>query len=209
MAIESDARRTSTKYKPPLVSWEDFLTWVDTEHRAEWVDGEIVKLVSENLKHQLLLGLLYELMRIHARRYRLGVVLMSNFLMRLPHRPSGRLPDLLFVANERLSRLTETYLNGPADLAVEIVSPDSTIRDRHEKLLEYAAAGIPEYWLIDLLRQEALFYVLKTEGQYQPAPIGEDGIYTSTVLPGLRVRVEWFWRTPIPDIEDALADLPS
>jgi Uma2 family endonuclease len=208
MAIESDARRAPTAYKPPRVSWEDFHDWVDTEHRAEWVDGEIIKVVSENLRHQLLLSLLLDLFKRQVRLQKLGLVLFSNFLMRLPHRPSGRLPDLMFVANAHMDRVRETYVDGPADLVVEIVSPDSETRDRQEKFLEYEAAKIPEYWLLDQPRHEALFYVLDGEGRYQLAPISEDGMYTSSVLPGLCVRVEWFWRSPPPDIDEALADLP-
>ena len=50
------------------------------------------------------------------------------------------------MATEHLDRLTDSHLSGPADLAVEIVSPDSLGRDRGDKFAEYGAAGIPEYW---------------------------------------------------------------
>ena len=52
------------------------------------------------------------------------------------------------MASERLDRVHRTYLDGPADLVVEIVSPESAGRDRGEKYYEYEAAGIPEYWLL-------------------------------------------------------------
>lgn len=35
------------------------------------------------------------------------------------------------------------------DLVVEVVSPESTERDRAVKPAEYAAAGIPEFWLVE------------------------------------------------------------
>jgi Uma2 family endonuclease len=35
------------------------------------------------------------------------------------------------------------------DLVVEVVSPESRGRDRVTKPLEYAAAGIPEFWLVE------------------------------------------------------------
>ena len=51
--------------------------------------------------------------------------------MRLPLRPSGREPDVLFVSAANLERAHPTSLNGPAaDLVVEIVSPESTRGDR-------------------------------------------------------------------------------
>ena len=130
--------------------------------------------------------------------------------MRLSSRPSGRLPDILFVAKAHLNRVAQTYVNGPADLAIEVISPESQGRDRQEKLAEYEAAGIPEYWVIDESKQEALFHVLGADdGAYMLVTPDEDGIYTSSILPGLRVRVSWLWQWPLPDLEDALADLPA
>ena len=35
-------------------------------------------------------------------------------------------------------------------LAIEIISPGSRNVDRHLKAFEYADAGIPHYWLVDL-----------------------------------------------------------
>jgi Uma2 family endonuclease len=40
------------------------------------------------------------------------------------------------------------HLDGPADLVVEVVSPDSPTRDRQEMLVDYAEAGVPEYWSV-------------------------------------------------------------
>ncbi len=98
--------------------------------------------------------------------------------MRLRQRPSGRTPDVMYVAHEHLDRLKLTSLEGPADVAVEAVSPDSEVRDRRDKFLEYQAAGVPGYWLIDDLRHEAYFFVLGAGGKYQAVAVGEGGIYT-------------------------------
>jgi Uma2 family endonuclease len=189
------------------VSWEDFLSWLDEDVRAEWVDGEIIEMSPASSAHQRLVGFLSALLQLFVEQYHLGEIFQSPYLMHLPDRRTGREPDVLFVAAEHADRVKETHLDGPADLVVEIVSPESTIRDHREKFREYEAAKIPEYWLLDQPRQEALFYVLDADGRYQLAPIGGDGIYTSTVLPGLRLRVEWLWRSPLPTLREALAEL--
>ena len=100
-----------------------------------------------------------------------------------------------------------TYIDGPVDLAVEVVSPESNRRDRADKLSEYEGGGVPEYWLIDPLRREAYFYVLGKDSLYHLAPISPDGVYRSQVIPGFRLRVDWLWRIPLPDPDDALAEL--
>ena len=210
VTTEANGRGAATSYAPPLVSWEDFLAWVQgIEGRAEWVDGEIVELMPESLRNFDLIEFLIDLLRSHVRRHGLGRVYFLEILMRLALRPSGRMPDIMFVSNEHLNQRRGTYLDGPANLVVEVVSPDSEVRDRFIKLGEYQDAGIPEYWLIDDRRHEAHFYVLGADGKYQDTPLAEDGVYTSAVLPGLRLKVEWLWRDPLPTLNEALADLPD
>jgi hypothetical protein len=47
-------------------------------------------------------------------------------------------------------------------------SPESHRRDRVEKFAEYERGGVPEYWILDPVRQETLFYVLNADGIYEP-----------------------------------------
>ncbi len=104
-------------------------------------------------------------------------------------------------------RLKRTYLDGPADLVVEVVSPESAERNRSIKFDKYQEAGISEYWLIDPLIQEARFYQLDTEGRYQPAALDDGGAYHSRVLPGFWLRVSWLWQDPPPDTTQALLEI--
>lgn len=209
MTIDTSSRLPPTPYAPPKVSWEDFHDWsLRQEHRVEWVDGEIIELMPPSIRHQLIIRLLVFVMGLHAERNGLGMV-VQDVQMRLRSRPSGRVPDIVFVAREHESRVMLTYVDGPVDLAVEVVSPDSEIRDRKDKVTEYEAARVREYWLIDEPRHEALFYVLSGDGTYVEAPIDEDGVYTSTVLIGLRLRVDWLWRSPLPTFDEILAELPA
>jgi Uma2 family endonuclease len=92
------------------------------------------------------------------------------------------------------------FLDGPADLIVEIVSEDDPARDREVKFFEYEAAGVTEYWVIDSREghERADFYVLAADpaGSAREVYVArsiEDGIYRSTVLPELWVRLRWLW----------------
>lgn len=188
---------------PAPVSFEAYLAWCHKENvRAEWVDGEIVVMSPNSLDHQRISGFLFSLLDGFVRVRGLGEVFYAPVLMRLATRPSGREPDILFVATQHVERLKPTYVDGPADLAIEIVSPESDERDHHHKLLEYEAAGIPEYGLIDPLDQAALFYQLGADGRYQLAPLDADGVYHSPVLPGFWLRVAWLWQRPLPSVDE-------
>ncbi|MDW8104696.1 MAG: Uma2 family endonuclease, partial [Armatimonadota bacterium] len=126
------------------------------------------------------------------------------FQMRLAN--SSRSPDILFVSHANLQRLKETYLDGAADLVVEVISPESRARDRGEKFYEYEEAGVREYWLIDPERKQAEFYQLGADGVYRTVLSGSSGEYRSAVLEGLWLRVEWLWQKPKPTIVEVLRE---
>lgn len=183
------------------MSYEEFLAYVDEDMHAEWVDGEVIVFMPPKTRHQLMTGFLYKLLGFFASFFRLGEVLNAPFEMKLTPTGPSREPDILFVSEEHRERLTEERLAGAADLVVEVVSGDSVTRDRVRKFTEYQSAGVREYWLIDSRpgHEQADFYVRDEQGKFEAVPIGEDGIYRSTVLPGFWLRVDWLWAEELPD----------
>ena len=194
-----------TPTPPPRMTYEEFLEWGDGMN-AEWVDGEVILMSPPSLAHQRILSFLAALFQHFVEANDLGEVLFAPFQMRLRKRPSGREPDVLFVARDRLEKLQNAYLDGPADLAVEIISPDSRTRDRVEKYCEYEQAGVREYWLIDPARELADFYQLNADGIYSQIIIDDDGIFHSAVIEGLWLKVDWLWQDPLPTLMSVLKE---
>ena len=186
------------------VTWEEFLAQADEDTWAEWVNGEIRVMSPASNRHQDLVGFLSALMRFWAETFHLGVVRAEPFLVRLPEPLPARAPDILFVATPHLHRLQPNYLDGPPDIAVEVISPDSRIRDRGEKFYEYEQAGVGEYWLIDPDRKQSEFYRLGEDGIYRLVPLEEGGVFRSEVLEGFWLEVAWLWEEPLPPLMDVL-----
>lgn len=177
------------------LSFEAFLARPDSDLQAEWIEGRIEYRMPASLAHQLLCKFLLLILELFVSERNLGTVLAAPFLMKLASRPSGREPDLLFVSDINRARLRDTYLDGPAELVVEIISPESRERDSGEKFDEYAAGGVPEYWLIDPELRTAEFYVLEG-GTYRTAPIDAEGRFHSLVLQDFWIEVDWLWDQP-------------
>jgi len=118
----------------PYISYEAFLGTADEDVPAAWVDGKVILTGSSSSRHQQILGFLLTLLAVFAEERMSGKVRSRPFQMKTGAALPGREPDLLYVAGANLSRLKERYLNGPADLAVEIISPESRARDRGEIL---------------------------------------------------------------------------
>ncbi len=100
-----------------------------------------------------------------------------------------REPDILFVAREHSDRIGEQAY-GPPDLVVEVLSPGTRRTDRLEKMVEYARAGVREYWIVDPDGQTVEVFVLR-EGAFELLGKwggGEEA--RSEVLAGFRVAVD-------------------
>ena len=198
---EIKSERLDTSDFPPdqktlaaKMTYDEFLEWLDEDTHAEWVNGEVIFMMPISIEHQNLGRFLLSLISHFVDLHRLGVVTYDPFQMKTAPELPSRAPDIMFVANENLSRLEETNLNGPADLVVEIISPGSRGTDRGDKFYEYEEGGVCEYWLIDPQRHQAEFYLRGEDGIYCLAPISEDGIFRSTVLKGLWLKADWLWK---------------
>lgn len=192
------------------LSFAAFLRWLDENHCAEWanhtewVGGEVVTFGLVDLRRQRLRSYLLSVLATYLEWQRIGKVISGPFLMSLAH--TACQPDLIVVATAHLDRLRHTYLDGPADLVVEIASPESVDRDHHVKLAEYAAAGIPEYLLIDPVASSVILYRLNPDGHYaQVWP--QNGRLAFTALLGFWLDPAWLTQDPLPDEQATLLQI--
>ena len=96
-------------------------------------------------------------------------------------------PDLVFVATEHLSLITEKNLQGVPDLLVEILSPTTTTIDRRVKHALYELVGVPEYWIVDPERNTVQVFRL-SGGRYAEAlALGLGDRLETPLLPGLSI----------------------
>jgi Uma2 family endonuclease len=203
-----DHRTFATRQPPGKMSYEEFLAWCDEDTWAEWVEGKVIMVSPASERHQDLQRFLQAVLGIFVEQRGFGRVLGAPFQMRLSGAiRSSREPDVLFLAQVHLDRLLEAYLDGPADVVVEIVSAESGPRDRGEKFYEYEAGGVQEYWLIDPERQQAEFYQRGADGRYRLSLGGAEGVYRARAVPGFWLKVEWLWQRPLPRVLDALREL--
>ena len=185
---------------PRHMTWEEFLYWDFESMRWEWIDGEVIEFPYITAQHNFLTGFLLSLLMLYVSKFDAGR-LFGSFLMRLAERPSGRVPDTLFLAKENLHRLQDRFVDGPADLVVEVTSEESDYRDRVEKFVEYERGGVQDYWILDYRKQETLFYQLDAKGRYQRVLADDTGRYYSAIMPGFWINVNWLWQEPKPLIE--------
>ncbi len=204
--------QSSAQISAPKRIKTDYQTYLDTASESqivEWVNGEIIKYMPPIYGHQDIVSFLDALLRQFVQYFNLGVIIPAPFEVKLwPDGPS-REPDILFISQNNLPKLTPKRFQGGPDLIIEIVSTSSAVEDRVRKLTQYEQAGVSEYWIIDPRQhqQQADFYLLDENGVYATAPVNEDGVYHSTVLPNFWLKLAWLRESPLPNPQLALAEI--
>ncbi len=179
------------------MSYEAWLALPEEIHTSgfvEWVHDEAIFHQRPNINHQAIVGSLSILLALFVDFYELGRIFISPIEVKLPN-GSAREPDIFFVSNAHLDRITAQRVEGAPDLIIEIISPESAGRDRDEKFDEYQDAGVREYWLVDPRprRQQVLFYQLGPDGLFKLTSL-DHGVYRSAVLPNLWLNPDWLWQ---------------
>ena len=175
---------------PPRGQWTetDYFALPETNRFIELSKGELVMPPHPTHTHQLIVFELATRMRAFVREQDLGLVQIGPLPVRLwPGKI--REPDILFMAREHSHRIAEQAY-GPPDLTVEVLSPSTRRTDRLEKMVEYARAGVREYWIVDPHGRTVEVFVLR-EGAYELLGKWEEGGEArSEVLAGFRVAVD-------------------
>lgn len=178
----------------PQLTLQDYFAYNDDPDRHyELLDGELIPMPPESdannaiaiyLLSQFLQQISFKLLRHKDTE----IVVTSD-------RPRVRLPDLM-ILTEALwvaldgQRATITPEMPPPALVVEVVSPGKTNEDRdyRYKRSEYAARGIPEYWIVDPQPPKITLLTL-VDGLYEETVFYRDQILNSSTLPGFNLSV--------------------
>lgn len=172
----------------------DYLSW-QTDDRHELIDGEAYLMAPAPLvAHQRTSGNIHFHLRLALRERQGGgddcpceifeapidVVLGPDTVVQ---------PDLVLVCDP--AKLANgKYVDGPPDLAVEVVSASSGRMDRLVKRDLYERCGVAHYWLVDPVSLTLEWYSLATGAYGKPAVYAQGDTLTLPVCGGLPLQLD-------------------
>lgn len=196
-----------TQSRVRFASFEDYLAYSDTaalDGRYELINGELIEVppesefntwIADNLQFLLAIAQIVprRLIKTHSCEVQVSVLRSGD--------AANRYPDLVVLRPEHLDltqrRLTLTLDMPPPRLIVEVLSPGKTNRDRDliHKRAQYAAIGVPEYWIVDPVAQTVNVLSLVANA-YEDGGIfqGQDGV-NSVEFPHLELTVAQIFET--------------
>jgi Uma2 family endonuclease len=176
--------RASVKY-----TYEDLQTFPEGDgKRYEIIDGDLLVTPSPMKAHQRVLGNFYWWVRSYLEEAPIGEVFFAPFDVVLSDIDIVE-PDLLFVSNARLDRLTRKNAQGAPDLVVEVLSESTRRTDAVRKRKLYERVDVLEYWIVDTELETVKVY-RKADGRFdRPIELSSEAgdTLTTPLLPGFAV----------------------
>src|SRR5579862_856561 len=124
------------------ISFEMFLD-LNINSESELIDGVMVKKMAAQLAHEKLVAWMLTLLNAFVRHKKLGIVLSSRFTVRIDEH-NARLPDLLFVREDRADIVQQRASYGAPDLVIEFISPNDRPAATIALETDYRSIGVPE-----------------------------------------------------------------
>ncbi|NJR25593.1 MAG: Uma2 family endonuclease [Richelia sp. CSU_2_1] len=183
-----------------ILTFEEYLSYEDdTDNRYESIDGELIELPPESepncfIARYLLFALVSQglvplrLISSHECEIQVPVVRSGD--------AANRYPDLIILAPEHIlltaNRMTITLDMPPPRLVVEVVSPGRIGRERDydRKRAQYAARGIPEYWIVDPQEQAIVVLQLESDRYLEVGVFRGEGAIVSPTFPQLNLTAQ-------------------
>ena len=172
------------------LTYHDFLLFPDDGKRHEIIDGVHYVTPSPGLRHQVLLGRLFFEIESWLRQHpEAGRVFLSPLDVLFTKWDVVE-PDLLFVTADQEGILTETNVQGPPALVIEIAPPSTRRRDEGIKQRLFDRGGVREYWLVDPDRNRVRVWRRQQDGTFaRVAELSRQEQLTTPLMPQLTIRL--------------------
>ena len=176
------------------LTYDDLARMADDGMRHEIIDGVHYVTPSPVLRHQTVVKRLLVAIELYLEIHPVGEVLPAPFDVVFTKWDVVE-PDVLFVANDQRSILTEPNVQGAPALIVEVLSPGTRKRDLGIKKDLFDRGGVREYWIIDPKANTVAIYRRGQRGlsKVQSLPNDANAIVTP-LLPGFSLSLEKLFR---------------
>lgn len=176
---------------PPQGRWTlaDWEALPEDGNRYEIIDGVLYMSTAPSSFHQWITQQFYDMVGFPAKQQGLAIPFFAPVGLIMPGCEPVQ-PDLVIVTAARKDIIHDRRIHGVPDLIVEILSPGSISYDEKVKLLAYAAAGVPEYAIIDPASRVLRLYTLEAPGRYKgPREFAAGRQMSFGCLPGIVLEV--------------------
>ena len=177
------------------LTYDDLARMPDDGTRHEIIDGVHYVTPAPAVRHQILAMRLGAAISVYLDVHPLGEILGAPVDTVFTQWDVVE-PDLVFVADDQRSILTEPNIQGAPALVVEVLSPGTKKRDLGVKKDLFDRGGVREYWIVDPKANTVTIHRRGGDGRLvkiQSLP-ADANVITTPLLPGFSLSLEKLFR---------------
>jgi len=144
------------------ISYDEFIEMTKhSEHRLEYLNGEVYQMASPSVSHQKTVGNIHFLFRLALEKHECDVFVSPfdvHFRKQNIKNPDVLQPDVFIACDTKDNVNEKDKYTGIPSLVVEVLSPGTRSRDIVFKMNTYMLSGIKEYWVINPIDQQVVLY---------------------------------------------------
>ncbi|EDX82337.1 conserved hypothetical protein [Synechococcus sp. PCC 7335] len=176
--------------KRQQITFSEYLLRPYDRKRTELVNGSIIEMAEASPLHVLIIKLLQRLLDEYLETSGSDLATYSGCGVEIPRvdrESNTRTPDLVICQQQQFEAMLgftkAIFLRGnPPALAIEVSSPSNTRTDTEDKRIEYALAGVSEYWIVNPVDGYVLTLSLAGESYQEIGTFHGDEIIRSHLL---------------------------
>ena len=198
--VTKDGKEVEEPFLLRVSGWTEERYFAEAPETRIWefIDGELIVHSPANTLHQRLVHFLTFLLSGFVQERELGEVFNGPAVLHLRAGVNTE-PDMFFISRERLASVSLPFVEGLADLVIEVLSPSTRSYDLVDKARVYLEGGVKEYWVIDPRRRQVYFHtVMPSDSIGWEVQVQESGRLFSLAVPGFWIDVDWLWQEPLP-----------
>lgn len=157
----------------------------------EVVNGEVRIMPPPKMEHTLIV---HNIRKALERQLHPGTfdVLDTQFGLIIRRSPlTSRVPDIAVFRKDSMV-VIDGYVHSAPELIVEVLSPANRFDERAEKRLDYAALGVPEFWVVSP-KDRAIEVFRLAGGRYQLGAALKEGALHPACSPEVAIDVASLW----------------
>jgi Uma2 family endonuclease len=176
------------------LTYQDYVALPDDGRRYQILDGELCVTPAPGSRHQEISGNLFAAIHAYVKAHGLGKVFPAPIDVILSDAPGDTSivqPDVVFVAADRVERVSARGIEGAPILVAEVLSPTTAAVDRRHKRDLYARHGVTYYWIVDGEARTIEMYRLAGRAYERLARVAGDALVAVEPFAGLALNNLW------------------
>jgi len=179
-------------------TYQDYLTW-SAEERWEIINGRAYNMSpAPGIKHQKAVNRINIILATHRGLPKECSVFIAPTDVVLSEHDVVQ-PDVFIICDQK--KITEQNIQGAPELVIEVLSPNTALKDKREKKALYERHGVKEYIIIDPIEQYAEKFYLNENGLYgHPDIFGPKEVMKLKILDDIEISLWEVFETEPPTV---------